>query len=131
MRLAAMVPTTTITNAAAPTSAPALEPLRIAPPMIANRPSTMPTIVRISIVLRRQPLRQSGAQPNQRLPVDLADPGFGHFEHFADLAQIHVLVVIKREHQPLAFGQAGDGRRQRVAEARLLDVIEGAGTVVA
>ena len=48
-RLAAMVPTTTMTNAALPTSAPALLPFKIAPPMIAISPSTMPMMLKISM----------------------------------------------------------------------------------
>jgi len=48
-RLAAKVPSTTMTNAALPTSAPALLPFRIAPPMIANNPSTTPMMLKISM----------------------------------------------------------------------------------
>ena len=48
-RLAANVPTTTITNAALPTSAPALLPFKIAPPMMAISPSTTPMMLRISM----------------------------------------------------------------------------------
>ena len=48
-RLAAMVPTTTITNAALPTSAPALLPFKIAPPMIAIKPSTTPMMLKMSM----------------------------------------------------------------------------------
>ncbi len=48
-RLAASVPITTITNAALPTSAPALEPFKIAPPMIAIRPKTMPMMLSMSM----------------------------------------------------------------------------------
>jgi hypothetical protein len=53
-RLAAKVPTTTITNAALPTSAPALLPFRIAPPMIAIRPRTTPMMLRISMAFSRR-----------------------------------------------------------------------------
>ena len=49
-RLAANVPTTTMTKAALPTSAPALLPLRIAPPMIAISASTMPMMLKISMI---------------------------------------------------------------------------------
>ncbi len=56
-----MVPTTTITNAALPTSAPALLPFKIAPPMIAISPSTMPMMLKISMgSIGGQPLRQTG-----------------------------------------------------------------------
>src|SRR5271156_2226663 len=131
-RLAARVPTTTITNAALPTSAPALEPFKIAPPMIAIRPSTTPMMLRMSMRLRgTQPFREPGAQAHERLPVDLADARFGHLEHLADFSQIHVLVVIKGQHELLALGQAVDRRGERIPEGRLLDVIEGSGALVA
>src|SRR5271169_4133063 len=94
-RLAASVPTTTMTKAALPTSAPALLPFKIAPPMIATSASTMPTMLKMSIQLvRRQPLRQPRPQAHQRLAVNLADTRFGDLEHLADFTQIHVLVVI-------------------------------------
>ena len=48
-RLAARVPTTTMTNAALPTRAPALLPFNIAPPMIAISASTTPMMLRISM----------------------------------------------------------------------------------
>jgi len=48
-RLAANVPTTTMTNAALPTRAPALLPFKIAPPMMAIKPSTTPMMLRISM----------------------------------------------------------------------------------
>src|SRR5580698_5197379 len=104
-RLAAMVPTTTITNAALPTSAPALEPLRIAPPMIAISPSTTPMMLRISMrSVGTQPLRQPCAHAHQCLPVYLAHARLRNLEHFADLAQVHVLVVVQRQHEPFALG---------------------------
>src|SRR5271156_5423554 len=94
-RLAARVPTTTITKAALPTSAPALEPFKIAPPMIAIRASTMPMMLRMSMRSGgTQPFGEPGAQAHERLPVDLAHARFGHLEHLADFSQIHVLVVI-------------------------------------
>src|SRR5580658_5346693 len=87
-RLAAKVPSTTMTNAALPTSAPALLPFRMAPPMMANNPSTTPMMLRISMgSIGGQPLREPCAQSYQRLSVYLTDTRFGYFEHFADLAQ--------------------------------------------
>src|SRR5882757_7488806 len=131
-RLAARVPTTTMTNAALPTRAPALLPFNIAPPMMAINASTTPMMLRMSMnSARRQPLRQPRAQANQRLPMDLTDPRFGYFENFADFAQVHILIVVERQHQLLALGQRVDGRRQRVAESGVLDMIERAGTFVA
>jgi hypothetical protein len=38
-----------MTNAALPTSAPALLPFKIAPPMMAIKPSTTPMMLRISM----------------------------------------------------------------------------------
>src|SRR5580704_13684233 len=101
-RLAASVPTTTMTKAALPTSAPALLPFNMAPPMIAISASTMPMMLRMSMAsVRRQPLREPRAQANQCLTMDLADPGFGNLEHLADFAQVHVLVVVQRQHELL------------------------------
>src|SRR3984885_14772721 len=131
-RLAARVPMTTITNAALPTSAPALEPFKIAPPMIAIRPNTMPMMLSMSMSLsRRQPFREPGPHAHQRLPVDLTDARFGHLEHLADFSQIHVLVVIERQHELLALGQTVDCGGERIAKTCLLDVIERPRSLVA
>jgi hypothetical protein len=46
-------------------------------------------------LVRLQPLREACAQPHQRLTMNLADTGFGYFEHLADFAQVHVFVVIQ------------------------------------
>src|SRR5580692_3041194 len=108
-RLAASVPTTTMTKAALPTSAPALLPFKIAPPMIAISPRTTPTMLKMSIKsIRRQPLRQTRPQSHQRLAVNLTDARFRDLEHLADFTQIHVLVVVQRKHQFLALRQQID-----------------------
>src|SRR5271168_5048728 len=108
-RLAASVPTTTMTNAALPTSAPALLPFKIAPPMIATSASTMPTMLKMSIQsVRREPLRQPRPQAHQCLAVYLTYPRFRDLEHLADFPQIHVLVVVQRQHQFFALGQQVD-----------------------
>src|ERR1700723_2610427 len=124
-RLAARVPTTTMTNAALPTSAPALLPLRIAPPMIAMSASTMPMMLKISIgSIRRQPLRQACPQAHQRLAVNLADTGFGDLEHLANFPQVHILIVVQGEHQFFPLRQRADRRAHRAAKAGVLDIVQ-------
>jgi hypothetical protein len=54
-------------------------------------------------------LGEAGAQVEHGLGVDLADPGLGDAEHSADLLQGQVLVVVEREDDLLALGQAVDG----------------------
>src|SRR5579859_373346 len=131
-RLAARVPTTTMTNAALPTSAPALLPLSIAPPMMAMNASTMPMMLRISIgSIRRQPLRQARPQAHQGLTVDLADAGFGDLEHLADFPQVHIFVVVQGEHQFLPLRQGVDGSTHCAAKTGVLDVVQRTGPVIA
>src|SRR5919204_2164656 len=60
------------------------------------------------LILGQLLLRQMGAQPQDRLGVQLGDPGLGDPQHLADLAQRQVLVVVEGDHQLLALGQAGD-----------------------
>src|ERR1700733_13380095 len=131
-RLAASVPTTTMTNAALPTRAPALLPLRMAPPMMAISASTMPMRLRMSMDLFwRQPLRQARSQPHQGLAMNLTNARFGHLQHLADFAQIHVFVVVQGKHQLFTLRQHVDGAGQCVAETRVFDVIERPGPFVA
>src|SRR4029077_8869357 len=76
-REAASVPTTTMTKAALPTSAPALLPFRIAPPMIDMKARTMPMMLKIPMTQPRgDPPRQPRPQAHQRLTMDLAYAGF-------------------------------------------------------
>ena len=63
--------------------------------------------------------------------MNLANARFGHLENLADFAQIHVLVVVQRQHEFFTLGQPRDRRGERVAKAGVLDVIEGAGALVA
>src|ERR1700678_461999 len=124
-KLAANVPSTTMTKAALPTRGPALLPLRIAPPMIAISARMMPMMLRISIgSIRPQPLREACAQPYQRLAVDLTHSRFGHLEHLAYFAQVHVLIVVQRQHQFFPLGQLIDRGRERIAKSGVFDMIE-------
>src|ERR1700691_994739 len=120
-QMAAMVPTTTIMNAADDTSAWMPAPLRIAPRMIATAASSRPVMLRTStagpLVV---PLGQLRLQAQQRLSVQLTDARFGDFEHRADLFQVQLLLVVQRQHQALALGQhlyrLDDGLAQRLVE---------------
>src|SRR4051794_24670307 len=49
------------------------------------------------------------AQPQDGLRVQLGHARLGHAEDLADLAQGQVLVVVERDDELLALGQAGDG----------------------
>src|SRR6185312_6673460 len=69
------------------------------------------------------PAGKSCAQPEHRLPVDLADARLAHAEHRADLLQVQLLFVVQRHHQLLAFGQAADRLGQVLAHALALDVL--------
>src|SRR5690242_5943873 len=69
------------------------------------------------------PAGKSCAQPEHRLPVDLAHAGLAHAEHRADLLQVQLLFVVQRHHQLLAFGQAADRLGQVLAHALALDVL--------
>src|SRR5690606_11499193 len=55
------------------------------------------------------PVGQPCAQTHRGLAVDLAGARFAHAQHRADLAQVQLLLVVQRQHQPLALGQAVDG----------------------
>src|SRR6202789_2586885 len=82
-------------------------------------------------LVRLQPLREPCAQAHQRLAVNLTDARLGYLQHLADLAQIHVFVVVQRQHQLLALGQSTDGAGERIAKAGILDMVEGARPLVA
>ena len=60
----------------------------------------------------------SHLQPQDGLRVQLRDAGLGHAEHLADLAQGQLLVVVERDHELLAVGQALDGVGQGLAQLR-------------
>src|SRR5580698_1831994 len=90
MQIAATVPTTTIMNAAADTSACTPAPLRIAPRMIATDASSRPMMLKTSTAISSStlPLAEPRLQPQQRLPVQLAYARFGHFQNRTDLLEI-------------------------------------------
>src|SRR5690606_38320367 len=74
---------------------------------------------------------QAGAQAHRGLAVDLAGARFAHPQHRADLAQVQLLLVVQRQHQALALGQAVDGRGKRAAELGLFELALGPGDAVA
>src|SRR4051794_22141995 len=47
-------------------------------------------------------------QAENRLRVELRDPGLGDAQHLADLAEGQLFVVVERDHELLALGQARD-----------------------
>ena len=51
--------------------------------------------------------------------MQLRDARLGHAEHLADLAQGQLLVVVERDHELLALGQARDRLGQRLAQLGL------------
>src|SRR5690606_30269382 len=77
------------------------------------------------------PVGQPRAQAYRGLAVDLAGARLAYAQHRADLAQVQFLLVVQRQHQAFAFGQAIDGRGQRIAERALLELACGIGVAVA
>ena len=66
---------------------------------------------------------QAGLQPQHGLGVQLRDARLGDAEDLSDLSEGQVLVVVERDHQLLALGQARDRVREAVlqlADAQLL-----------
>src|SRR5579862_1616182 len=118
-RIAAIVPTTTIMNAAAETRAMMPAPLRTAPTRMAQTASTRPRMLRMSKVRSLARVRQAGLEPHQRLSVELAGARFGHLQHFTDLLQVQPFAVVQRHDQALALGQLVDGLRERIPQLLL------------
>src|SRR4051812_9559815 len=58
---------------------------------------------------------EAALESQHGLRVELADAALGDAEHLADLLQAEVVVVVERDHDPLALGQAGDRVGQGVA----------------
>src|SRR5690606_21166727 len=78
-------------------------------------------VVVVVVAVVAVPVGQPRAQAHRGLAVDLAHARLAHAQHRADLAQVQFLLVVQRQHQALAFGQAGDRLGQRVAECGLLE----------
>src|SRR5688572_14931216 len=68
---------------------------------------------------------QLHAQACDRLGMNLAHAGLAHAEHFADFAQVHLLLVIHAHHLLLALGERIDAGDQRLAKAAFLEDFEG------
>src|SRR4051794_7246935 len=58
--------------------------------------------------------REACLEAENRLRVQLRDAGLGHAEHLADLAEGQLLVVVERDHELLALGEARDRVRDRL-----------------
>src|SRR4051794_31921437 len=65
--------------------------------------------------------REPRLEAEDRLRVQLRDPRLGHAEHLADLAERQLLVVVERDYELLALGQARDRIRERLAHPRLVE----------
>src|SRR5439155_14931690 len=62
---------------------------------------------------------EPGLQPQDRLRVQLRDARLGDPEHLADLSQRQLLVVVERDDELLALGQARDRLAERLLQLRL------------
>ena len=111
----AKVPTTTIIMAAHDTRACSPAPLRTAPTITATSASTIPMKLNMmsATLTFGAPLAQPRPQPDQRLPMQLADARLADAEHGTDFLEVQLLVVVQGHDQPLAFGQRGDGLAER------------------
>src|SRR3954462_1517271 len=81
----------------------------------------------------RRRAREARLQAQDRLRVQLRDARLRHAEHLADLAQRQLLVVVERDDELLALGQARDrlaerllqfGLRERALGVRALRVLD-------
>ena len=68
---------------------------------------------------RCEAARKLRLQAQDRLRVELRDARLGHAEHLADLAQRQLLVVVERDDELLALGQARDRLAERLAHLGL------------
>ena len=62
---------------------------------------------------------EAGLEAEDRLRVQLRDARLGHAEHLADLAQRQLLVVVERDDELLALGQARDRLAERLLQLGL------------
>src|SRR5579863_7661020 len=95
------------------------------------RARSAPPTGRAAPALRVGPVRGAVVQPSpqlqDRLRVDLAHPALGHAEDLADLRQRETLVVIQREHRPLALTELHDGLGEDLLGLLVLEQRHGAG----
>src|SRR5204863_4248629 len=105
---------------------PATAMLRILPGSVTAttaRPPEMsvwradPNLLRLETGACRR-AREPCLEAEDRLRMELRDPGLGHPEHLADLAEGELLVVIERHHELLALRQACDRVGDRLLHLR-------------
>src|SRR5918998_2146464 len=70
-------------------------------------------------VRARRRAGQARLQAEDRLSVELRDTRFRNAEHLADLAQGQLLVVVERDDELLALGQAGNRLAERLLQLPL------------
>src|SRR5258706_5980710 len=75
------------------------------------------------------PVLQLGAQPRDRLAVQLAHARFGHSHYRSDLAQVHVLLVVHAHQLPFPLGQLFDGTDQGASNALVAQDVGRVGAV--
>src|SRR5919106_5615528 len=74
--------------------------------------------------------RQSRLQAQNRFGVELRDAGLRHAQHFADLAQGQLLVVVEGDDQLFALRQARDRVAERLPQLRLRHRLLGLGRLL-